>query len=222
MDAAAVHRAADRFLSRSPGVQTWHSMSFGPHYDPGNTAFGRLVLHDEHRLEPGAGFASHRHAGIEVVSWVLEGVLVHEDPAAGVRELGPGSLQHLSTGAGTVHAERAGDVPTRFVQAWLLSDAPAAAPSYACAVPEPGPPSPVLRLGSAVLHAGRLPAGGGMDLPAGRLLHVFAASGEVHVTGVRLGSGDALRWPGRGPLEIRAAQDSDLLVWELPVTDPQE
>lgn len=222
MTSGVLHRSGDRFVSRSPGVETWHSLSFGPHYDPGNTAFGRLVLHDEHRLEPGAGFAPHPHAGVEVVSWVLEGVLVHEDRVGGRRELGPGTLQHLSAGSGVVHAERAGEEQTRFVQAWLLADEPAAAPSYACRQPEAGRPLPVLQLGSAVLHAGRLPAGEALTLPPGGLVHAFVASGQVRTADALLEPGDALRQPGQGPVELRAERDSDLLVWEMQVTRLQE
>ena len=221
MEGAQLHRAADRFVSRSPGVETWHSLSFGPHYDPDNTAFGSLVLHDEHHLAPGAGFAPHRHTGVEVVSWVLEGLLVHEDPAGGRHELGPGSLQHLSAGSGVVHAERAGPVATRFVQAWLLADEPSAAPSYACRTLPPGPPVPVLRVGPATLHAGRLPAGEVLAVPGGPV-HLFVASGAVRAAGERLGPGDALRWTAPDGPDVLAERDSDLLVWETGITRSQE
>lgn len=220
MGGIAVHRAADRFLSRSPGVDTRHSLSFGPHYDPANTAFGSLVLHDEHRLEPGAGFPAHRHAGVEVVSWVLEGLLVHEHSGGGVHELGAGSLQHLSTGSGVVHAEHAAGVPTRFVQAWLVGER-TTSPSYASTVPEPGPPAPVLEVGDAVLHAGRLLPGESSALGGGRWLHVFVAGGAVEVRGRLLNAGDALRSAGQA-LTLRAAEAAELLVWELQVTPPQE
>ena len=215
MGAIAVHRGANRFLSRSPGIDTWHSMSFGPHYDPANAAFGPLVLHDEHRLEPGAGFAPHRHAGLEVVSWVLEGLLVHEDPRGGRHELGPGSLQHLSTGSGVVHAEHAGGVPTRFVQAWLVGER-TTSPSYATRSPERGRLAPVLEVGNAVLHAGRLPAGDTASFGGGCLLHVFVAGGAVEVAGERLAAGDALR--STEALTLRAAQAAELLIWEIQVT----
>ena len=222
MGTAQVHRAGDRFVSRSRGVQTRHSLSFGPHYDPANTSFGRLVLHDEHRLDPHAGFPPHPHAGVEVVSWVLEGRLVHEDPAGRVHELGPGALQHLSTGSGTVHVERAAGEPTRVVQAWLLGEGPPAAPSYALVVPEPGPPVPVLQVGSAVLHAGRLPAGGTLAVGGDRLVHAFVASGQAGAAGAHLSGGDAVRWSGPDRLVVTAAEDCDLLVWEMPVTRAQE
>lgn len=222
MAGIALHRADGRFRSRSSGVQTRHSFSFGPHYDPANTGFGPLVLHDEHRLEPGAGFASHPHAGVEVVSWVLAGELVHEDPAGGVRRLGPGSLQHLSTGTGTVHAERAGDVPTRFVQAWLRSAEPLAAPSYDLTVPAPDGIEPVLAVGGAVLHAGRLEPGATSSIGAGGLLHVFVATGAVDCPAGRLEQGDAARSTRRRPLELRTDHGCRLLVWELPVADAQE
>jgi len=217
-----VHRAADRFLSRAPGVQTRHSFSFGPHYDPANTSFGPLVLHDEHVLEPGGGFGPHPHQGVHVVSWVLEGLLVHEDPVGGVHELGPGSLQHLSAGRGTVHSERAATVPTRFVQAWLRSPELAAPPSYAVTGPAPAGLAPVLEVAGSVLHAGRLRPGECAHLGgSAALVHAFVAAGRVTAGGERLAEGDAVRCR-TAPLELRAEAPAELLVWEMQVTQPQE
>jgi redox-sensitive bicupin YhaK (pirin superfamily) len=67
-----VRRAADRFVTRSAGISTWHCFSFGNHYDPAHVAHGPVVAHDEHLLEPGAGFPPHPHRDLEIVSWVLE------------------------------------------------------------------------------------------------------------------------------------------------------
>lgn len=216
-----VRRAGARFLSRAPGVQSWHCFSFGPHYDPANTGFGALVLHDEHLLEPGAGFDPHPHRGVEVVSWVLEGVLVHEDALGGRRELGPGSLQHLSAGRGVVHAEHAGRVPTRFVQAWLLPDQPPASPSYVVQAPADGGLAPVRTVAGAVLSAGRLARGATRRL-GGPLVHVFVANGVVRIEGKRLQVGDAARCSGPGQVWLVAEQPAELLVWEMQVAGAQE
>jgi redox-sensitive bicupin YhaK (pirin superfamily) len=221
MSPPAVHRAADRFRTRAAGIRTRHSFSFGAHYDPANTALGPLVLHDEHRLEPGAGFAPHRHAGVEIVSWVLAGRLVHEDPVFGRHELGPGSLQHLSAGSGLVHAEHAGALPTRFVQAWLLSDRPAARPSYALTAPALDGLTPVLAVGTAVLHAGRLAAGQTARLAA-PLLHVFVAGGAVQLGAQRLVPGDAVRCRGEAELELTAQEPAELLGWAMQEPQQQE
>lgn len=212
-----LRRSGERYRTTTAGVDTWHSFSFGPHYDPANTGFGPLVLHDEHRLEPGGGFAPHPHAGVEVVSWVLEGELVHQDAAGGVQVLHPGSLQHLSAGSGTVHSERAGSTPTRFVQAWLLGDR--TAPSYAVSVPALTGLTSVLTVGSATLWVARLGAGEGVALPEAARLHLFLATGAAALSsGERLRAGDALRSSGPRALALEATEAAELLVWEMHFT----
>lgn len=214
-----LRRAGERYRTRTAGVDTWHSFSFGPHYDPANTGLGPLVLHDEHRLEPGAGFAPHPHAGVEVVSWVLEGELVHEDGTGGVQVLRRGSLQHLSAGSGIVHSERAGSAPTRFVQAWLLGDR--TAPSYAVSVPVLTGLTPVLTVGAATLWAARLGAGERVALPEAARLHLFVATGAAALSsGERLRAGDAARSTGLDDLALVATEAAELLVWEMRVTAP--
>lgn len=210
-----VRRSDDRFVTRAPGVETRHSFSFGPHWDPQNTAFGRLVLHDEHRLAPGAGFPPHPHRGVDVVTCVLEGELVHEDDTGRRVRLGAGSVAHLRTGTGVVHSETAGSDGARFVQAWLVDERPGA-PTYVTRSLRPELDDAV-RLDAGVLHAGRL-APGPAALPQAALMHVFVASGEVDATTpggrVALGEGDALRVTGGGvALEVPVA--TLLVVWTL-------
>lgn len=178
-----VRPAADRFVSRSPGVESRHCFSFGPHYDPAHVGHGRLVLHDEHLLAAGAGFDPHPHRDVEVVSWVLEGMLLHEHD--GRREQVPaGSLQRMSAGPGVVHAERAGAQATRFVQLWLTCD-PGGVPAYEQVVA--GGFGEVL---PGVL-AGRLT--GCWTLPEVARAHVYVASGHATLDGLRVGSGDSVR-----------------------------
>jgi quercetin 2,3-dioxygenase len=131
-----VRRSAERFTTVGDGVRTRHLLSFGDHYDPELTALGPLVAHNDEVVEPGSGYAPHRHAGVEIVTWVVSGRLVHRDPA-GEHVLGPGCAQVLSAGAGVTHEEMgapidvADDDPvsaprplgaTRFIQMWLSSD----------------------------------------------------------------------------------------------------
>lgn len=222
--ARTVHR--DRFRSELPGGTTWHSFSFGGHYDPANTAYGPLLLHDEHVLEPGAGFGQHRHGDLEIVTWVLDGVLVHDGPG-GRRELGPGSAQRLRAGSGAVHAERAGEVPTRFVQAWLLPDERGLPPADdALAVPAlagglvtvAGPSGLALATGGAALRVARLAAGESVRTSGAGLEHVFVARGRVAVAGDRLDAGSALRSVSDGPLLLRAEEPAEVLVWEIDGT----
>lgn len=120
-----VHAAASRFQSSQPGITSWHDFSAGAHYDPDRVAFGPLVGVDEHLLDPGAAFAEHAHRGVEILSWVLDGRLRHEDDAAQVEVLGPGTVLHQRAGSGIRHTEaNASDAEQlRFIQLTVLGDA---------------------------------------------------------------------------------------------------
>ena len=74
-----VRRADERFHTVGDGVQTWHSFSYGVHYDPDKIGFGPLMAINAEHVEPGRGYDVHHHADVEIVTWVLEGVLRHED-----------------------------------------------------------------------------------------------------------------------------------------------
>lgn len=222
----SVHR--ERFRSDLPGGTTWHSFSFGPHYDPANTSHGPLLLHDEHVLDPGAGFDPHLHRDVEVVTWVLDGLLVHDGPG-GRRELGPGSAQRLRAGSGAVHAERAGDVATRFVQAWLLPDERGLPPADDALTPEPaelgsglvpvaGPGGLELAVAGVGLRVARLAADGSVRTSGAALEHLFVARGAVQAGELTLGAGDCLRSSGCGPLSLTALHPAEVLVWEMDVT----
>lgn len=220
-----LRRAADRAVTRTGGIELRHALSSGRHYDPANTSYGPLVAHDEIVLARGAGFPAHRHRDLEVVTWVLDGELVHQDALGPPVRLGPGAVQVLHAGSGVEHAETAGPAGVRFVQAWLLPDALGAAPSCERAVPVLGPGlAAVAGAGTAVpvgcdavLLAGRPGAGVALALPAAGHLHLHVARGAVAVDGTVLGPGDALRKDGGGGrLDVR--DDAELLVWVAGLT----
>lgn len=227
-------------MTRSDGVVSRHSFSFGSHYDPGNVRHGVLVAHNEEELLPGAGYGDHTHRDAEVVTWVLEGRLAHRDSSGNSGVLVPGTVQRMSAGTGVVHSERnartaapgaAGSV--RFVQMWVQPDRPAAAPSYAQhdvsgllsggdLVPVvsglPGRDAPV-RLGnrSACLHAVRLGPGEESRVPDAPYLHVFVARGSVRVEGAGvLQAGDEVRITGGGGHRLTGEPaGGEVLVWEM-------
>ena len=118
--------SAPRGRSSQPGIESWHCFSSGPYYDPSRIALGELIGVDEHRVAPRAGFDWHGHAGVHIVSWVLEGALRHEDISGEVRIVTPGTLFVQSTGAGIRHREtNASDTdPLTFVQVTLLVAGP--------------------------------------------------------------------------------------------------
>lgn len=221
-------RTADgRFETRAEGRSTYHSFSFGGHYDPGNVGFASLVAHNDERLPPGTGYADHPHADTEIVSWVVSGALRHgSDVGSGV--LGPGSVQRLSAGSGVRHSEVSDGGPgvTRFVQTWVRPDVPGTPPGWSAATVDLGPgwtclagSAGVLPLGAAAasLHAASLSEGQRLRLPDAPALHLFVVS-ETPSHGVALGErrlldGDAARLHDEGGRDLTAAGPVQLLVW---------
>jgi quercetin 2,3-dioxygenase len=198
----AVHRAADRFRTVQPGITSWHSFSSGSHYDATNLSFGPVVACDEHLLDPGAGFDRHAHARVELVSWVLDGALRHEDGAGRSRVVVPGRAQYQLAGTGIQHSEgNASDsAPLQFVQLWLLTDEDV--PDYDLAQP------PVnLSVGRfTVLRSCR------DEVVRAPACHLYVAVGQYEVAGHALRAGDSLRATGE---RVTMTGDGELLLVEL-------
>jgi redox-sensitive bicupin YhaK (pirin superfamily) len=216
-------RAEGRFVTRGDGWVGRYCFSYGEHYDAANTSFGALLACNEFVLDPGAGFAEHEHRAVEIVTWVVEGTVLHD----GGTLLRPGHVQVLSSGSGVTHAEvnASPTEPARFLQVWLASDEPGAAPRYALAdvsgslgeglalvVGEGGP---VTTRTKATLYAGRLARSAQVDLPTAARVHVFVVRGAVHVGEVLLEAGDELRAEGE-VLAMTVQEDAEVLVWALP------
>lgn len=234
-----VRRADDRFETVGDGVRTRHSFSYGAHYDPENVGFGPLVAINEEHVAPGAGYDAHRHADVEIVTWVLSGALAHTDssgagtPGQGVSGVvRPGSAQRLSARAGVEHAERnASDVePLVFVQMMLRPrfdpDAPTGpaddAPQHAeAAVPHgPGVHATVSVDADAELLVARVDDVALTVAAAPRIL-VHVVQGEVEVTSaaggrtVALEPGDELRSTSGEAVGLGGRGEA--LVWRLDV-----
>lgn len=178
--------------------------------------FGPLTACNEERLAPGAGFAAHPHRDVEIVSWVIEGELTHEDAGGRATVIGPGDVQRLTAGSGTRHAERnAGPAPLRFVQMWLVQDRAGGAPEYEVVRGiADGTPYALPRT-DAVLHVRRLAAGERTAVPAAPLVYAHVVRGSVALAGERLGPGDAARLTDAGELAARAEEAAEVLMWEL-------
>jgi len=214
--------AATRYVTRDGGRTTYHSFSFGAHYDPDNTGFGALVAHNDERLPPGTGYDEHRHADVEIVTWVLTGALRHTSDA-GTGVVRHGQVQRLSAGAGVIHAEvNAVEEETRFLQAWVRPDETGTAPDYAWAdVDLREDWTVVAGVGGAVSLGARDSAllvaapseGRRLELPDAPRLHVFVARGAVMLGERRLGPADVARLVDEGGRDVTAETDSELVVW---------
>ncbi|SDS85798.1 hypothetical protein SAMN04488543_2526 [Friedmanniella luteola] len=233
-----LRRAADRFRTAAPGVETAHVFSFGAHYDPDHVGHGPLVVLNEESLLAGRGFDDHPHADAEILTWVAEGSLVHADSAGHRGVVVPGLAQRMSAGSGIVHAERNDahttdpdrpPAPARFVQMWLRPDEPGLPPSYGqgevdraaltadwVPVAAGGHADAAVTVASAgsTLWVTVLAPGTSRVLPAGPLAHLFVLRGslDLEVVGA-LEAGDALRVSGEAALRATAVTEAEVLVW---------
>lgn len=205
------------------GRTTRHSFSFGLHYDPANLGFGPMVCHNDDLLDAGSGYPEHPHSNLEIVTWVLEGALVHTDSTGSRHVVEAGHAQVLSAGRGIRHSEiadaRSGRC--RFVQAWLTPDEPGLPPSHVLGETPAastglaevvGGDALPIRTSSARLLVARLDAGEAVTLPEAALQHVFAATGAIALGEEVLASGDAVRLTDEPGHPVTATAPSELLV----------
>lgn len=212
-------RAADRFHTVGDGVQTWHSFSYGAHYDPERIGFGAIMAVNIEHVSPGGGYEIHAHAGVEIVTWVLRGVLRHEDSTGQAGDIRPGTVQRLSAGTGVEHSERNGSDldPLVFVQMMLRSDHDAA-PEYAQVEVDQAPcgliPTVAVHAPAELLVA-RLVPGQSATIPASPRCLVIVTSGTVRSGEVEATVGDELRFTDGLEHVLEASAESAALVWSL-------
>jgi len=205
-----IRRGSTRFVEREVGRLTRHAFSFGPVYDPDRLGFGPMVCHDDHLLGPGTGFETHRHSGLEIVTYVVSGSLRHTDPS-GSTTVPAGSLAWLSTGDGVEHSELAtDDGPCRFVQVWLRSER-VGEPSYA--VHEGA--SSLQPLPGASLRREQLDDGLPLTLPAAPLLHAYVVTGSLLRSSLAepLSTGDSFEMTDEESHELTAGVPTEVLIW---------
>jgi len=236
-----VRRAAERDATTLRWLDSHHSFSFGGHYDPANTHHGLLLVNNDDIVSPGTGFDTHPHRDMEIVTWVLDGSLVHQDSTGHSGVIYPGLAQRMSAGKGILHSEKndswrlQGEThtdPVHFVQMWVVPDADGITPGYEQREIDgellSGALLPVasgmeghdsaIRIANryAALHAARLQPGQSVTLPEAPYLHLFVPRGTVDLEGAgELATGDAVRFTATGGQTVTATAAAEILVWEM-------
>lgn len=127
-----VKKSNTRGLTKTDWLTSYHSFSFNQYYDPDSMNFGMLrVLNDDY-VAPGAGFGSHPHHNMEIVTYVVKGALEHKDNTGGHGIIREGDVQRMSAGSGIVHSEfnASADEASHFLQIWIFPDQRGLPPSY--------------------------------------------------------------------------------------------
>jgi redox-sensitive bicupin YhaK (pirin superfamily) len=228
-----IRKAGERGHADHGWLDSWHSFSFADYYDPRHMGYGPLRVINEDRVQAGSGFGTHGHRDMEIISYVLEGALGHQDSMGNGSTIVPGDVQRMSAGSGVRHSEynheKAG--VTHFLQIWIEPAATGMPPSYEQKHFGPAEKRGRLRLiaspdgadGSVSLHqdarlyAGLFDGAERAELPIaqGRMGYVHVARGGLRVNGHDLGPGDALK-TGTGVVRVEDGKAAEVLVFDLP------
>jgi quercetin 2,3-dioxygenase len=226
-----IRKAGERGGANHGWLNTKHTFSFADYYDPQHMGYRSLRVINEDRVAPDRGFGKHPHADMEILTYVLEGELGHQDSMGNGSVIRPGDVQRMSAGTGVTHSEMNPNKKdaVHFYQIWILPKQKGLAPSYEQkAFPDRAGKLRVVasqdgRDGSVTVHqdmtleAAVLKPGDKVEhaLAANRHAWVQVAKGSVTIDGKTLTAGDGAAVKGEGTLAIAAASDAEVLVFDL-------
>lgn len=228
-----IRKGVDRGRANHGWLDARHTFSFANYYDPNHMGFRSLRVMNEDRIEPGAGFPTHPHRDMEIITYVLEGALAHKDSTGGEGVIRPGVVQYMSAGSGVRHSEfNASDKdPVHLYQIWIEPNVAGAPPRYkerAVGLAEDGALSLVAsadgRAGSfairqdADLYAAKLAEGGAAAhrFAPGRFGWLQIARGGVELPeGSIMQAGDGAKITDEDALRFTALADSEVLLFDL-------
>lgn len=226
-----LHRAAGRGRTRTSWLDSRHSFSFADWHDPDRMGLRALRVLNDDRIAGGAGFPTHGHRDMEIISWVVSGALAHRDSTGGEGVIRPGEVQRMRAGRGISHSEfnAVADSESRFLQIWLLPDATGLAPGYlqkpvalvtgtpALVAGPPGAGAVVDVRSPARLWALRLD--GAASLPAaaaGEHLWLQVVGGTLRAGAQALAEGDALQFaPAEAVPQLVSTGPAEVLAFHL-------
>jgi redox-sensitive bicupin YhaK (pirin superfamily) len=231
----SIRPAQDRGIANLGWLDSRHTFSFGHYYDPKHMGFGPLRVINEDRVRPGAGFDTHGHRDMEIISYVLDGALEHKDSIGTGSVIRPGDVQRMSAGSGIRHSEfnHSKSEPVHFLQIWLLPEQEGISPSYEQKNFADSEKRGRLRLvashdgrdGSVVIHqdadlyASLLNVDEQVThaLRAGRGAWLQVVRGAVDLNGQALRAGDGAAVSSEPALTVKAASnDTEILLFDLP------
>ena len=228
-----LRKAEERGSANFGWLDSKHTFSFGHYHDPEHMGFGPLRVINDDRVAPGGGFPTHPHADMEIISYVLEGALEHQDSLGTGSVIRPGDVQRMSAGSGIRHSEfnASKTEPVHFLQIWVLPEKTGLPASYEQKAFGDAEKRDRLRLvgsrdgrdGSVTIHqdvdfyATVLSAGQSVthEMAAGRGVWIQIARGSATLNGEALQEGDGVAVSSPGPLRLEGVADAEVLLFDM-------
>lgn len=214
-------------------LDTYHTFSFGEYHDPAHMGFRSLRVINDDRVTGGGGFPKHAHRDMEIITWVLNGALEHQDSMGNGSIIRPGQLQFMRAGTGVEHSEfnHSKTDPVHLLQIWIVPEKKGLTPAYAELTPTPealakdfvvvaakgGPDGSIDIAQDASLAITQLAPGEqrSRTIEAGRHGWLHVATGSVTLNGKVLGAGDGAAIIGPETLEVVCATAAEVLPFDL-------
>ncbi len=229
-----VIRSKERYHAEMGWLSTYWHFSFADYHDPANTQWGPLRVFNDDVIQPGKGFGAHPHSDMEIITYVLEGELEHQDNRGNRGVIRAGEVQVMSAGTGIIHSEvnRSKSHPVHLLQIWIMPRTRRLQPRWDQR--RFGPEERGGRL-LPVVSAGEVPGTLAIDQDAAvyvsalrpgeqtvhksqddRRAYLFVIEGRLRVNGQEVSKGDQARIAGEPELRLEAVEDTELILLDLP------
>ncbi|MBN45195.1 MULTISPECIES: pirin family protein [unclassified Methylophaga] len=214
-------------------LDSHHTFSFGGFHDSNNMGFGALRVINDDRVAPGGGFGQHSHRDMEIITYVLEGALEHNDSLGNGSVIVPGDVQRMSAGTGITHSEfnASKSEPVHFLQLWIIPETQGIAPSYEQKHFPPGERQGQLRLigdrsgaqGAVTIHqdvrlyAGQFTQNDSLihEITNGHRAWLHVARGNLRLNGQELREGDGAAITDEPQIYLETDHQAEVLLFEL-------
>lgn len=228
-----VRKSSERGQANHGWLKSNHSFSFANYYDPNYQGFRHLLVINEDRIQGGSGFGTHPHRDMEIISYVIDGALEHQDSMGNGSVIRPGDVQIMSAGTGVTHSEYNPSQEDwgHFLQIWILPNQKGLHPGYQQQYFSPESKQNQLRLlvsrngeqDSVVIHQDAKLFASVLD-PEVKLTYDFAPErygwiqmvrGKLSVNGTVLATGDGAAIAHTKTLNLQAQESSEFLLFDL-------
>ena len=230
------HKSTNRGGSNFGWLKSYHTFSFGNYFNPAQTHFGVLRVINDDTVSPGAGFGTHPHKDMEIISIPLSGALAHNDSMGNSGIISAGEVQVMSAGTGIRHSEMnaSNDDFVEFLQIWIFPDKNGIEPRYGQAKTEvdaaknkwnlivgpEGSESKVWIHQDAYIHLSKFESGRNAVYTLNKSnngVYIFVIKGSVTLDEITLNERDGVGIEEAEQFELSFNEETDILLMEVPM-----